>query len=124
LIEFDVPGKGIGGEAKVLGLSDRLYGTDSDVLESMKYPGDAEKINKWYDIVFFPYQKARDAFFEGYRELYQRVEKAVKKVLKGESTSYAQRFLGIAFYGSEVQWGLRFACAFRSVLLIIHSFNY
>lgn len=89
-----VPGKGIGGEARVLGLSDRLYRTDFDVLESIKYPGDAEKLNKCYDTVFFPYQKVRDEFFEGYRELYQQVEEAVKKALKGESTSYAQRFLG------------------------------
>lgn len=89
-----VPGKGIGGEARVLGLSDMLYRTDRDVLESMKYPGDAESLNKCYDAVFFPYQKVRDEFFKGYRELYQRVETAVNKVLKGESTSYAQRFLG------------------------------
>ena len=89
-----VPGKGIGGEVKVLRLSDRLYRTDFDVLESVRYPGDAEKLNKCYDVVFFPYQKVRDEFFEGYRELYQRVEKAVEKYLKDESTSYAQRFLG------------------------------
>lgn len=89
-----VPGKGIGGEAKVLGLSDRLYRTDFDVFESMKYPGDAERLNKCYDTVFFPYQKVRDEFFEGYRELYQRVEEAVRKHLKSECTSYAQRFLG------------------------------
>jgi type II restriction/modification system DNA methylase subunit YeeA len=89
-----VPGKGIGGEAKVLGLSDRLYRTDIEVLESMKFPGNAEELSKRYDEVFFPYQKVRDEFFEGYRGLYERIEKAVKKELKNESTSYAQRFLG------------------------------
>jgi len=89
-----VPGKGIGGEAKVLGLSDRLYRTDLEVLESMRFPGKAEELSRNYDSVFFPYQKVRDEFFKGYRELYERVEKAVEKELKGESTSYAQRFLG------------------------------
>jgi len=89
-----VPGKGIGGEAKVLGLSDRLYRTDLDVLESMKFPGKPEELSGNYDKVFFPYEKVRDEFFEGYRDLYERVEKAVKKELKSESTSYAQRFLG------------------------------
>ncbi|MEM3830088.1 MAG: DNA methyltransferase, partial [Conexivisphaerales archaeon] len=33
-------------------------------------------------------------FFEGYRELYQKVENAVRKHLGKKSTSYAQRFLG------------------------------
>jgi hypothetical protein len=89
-----VPGKGIGGEAKVLGLSDRLYRTDLDVLESMKFPGSAEELSRKYDAEFFPYEKVRDAFFQGYRDLYERVEKAVKKEIKSESTSYAQRFLG------------------------------
>jgi type II restriction/modification system DNA methylase subunit YeeA len=89
-----VPGKGIGGEAKVLGLSDRLYRTDLDVLESMKFPGKPEELSINYDKVFFPYEKVRNEFFEGYRTLYERVEKAVSKELKGESTSYAQRFLG------------------------------
>ena len=89
-----VPGKGIGGEAKVLGLSDRLYRTDLDVLDSMRFPGKPEELSSNYDRVFFPYEKVRDEFFEGYRTLYEHVEKAVSKELKGESTSYAQRFLG------------------------------
>jgi methylase of polypeptide subunit release factors len=89
-----VPGRGIGGEAKVLGLSDRLYRTDLDVLDSMRFPGKPEELSINYDKVFFPYEKVRNEFFEGYRTLYERVEKAVSKELKGESTSYAQRFLG------------------------------
>jgi len=89
-----VPGRGIGGEAKVLGLSDRLYRTDLEVLDSMRFPGKPEELSVNYDKVFFPYEKVRDEFFEGYRTLYERVEKAVSKELKGESTSYAQRFLG------------------------------
>jgi len=89
-----VPGKGIGGEAKVLGLSDRLYRTDLEVLESMRFPGKAEELSRKYDVEFFPYEKVRDEFFEGYRDLYERLEKAVRRDLKAESTSYAQRFLG------------------------------
>lgn len=89
-----VPGKGVGGEAKVLGLSDRLYRTDLEVLDSMRFLGKAEELSRKYDSEFFPYEKVRDEFFEGYRDLYERVEKAVTKDLKGESTSYAQRFLG------------------------------
>ena len=89
-----VPGKGIGGEAKVLGLSDIIYRTDSEVLESMRFPGSADILSSNYDSIFFPYQKVRDEFFEGYKQLYGKVEKAVKKELKTESTSYAQRFLG------------------------------
>jgi len=89
-----VPGKGIGGEAKVLGLSDRLYRTDIEVIESMRFSGKPEELSRKYDVEFFPYEKVRDEFFEGYRDLYERVEKAVKRDLKAESTSYAQRFLG------------------------------
>jgi len=89
-----VPGKGIGGEAKVLGLSDRLYRTDLEVLESMRFPGKAEELSRKYDAEFFPYEKVRDEFFKGYRDLYEQIEKAVKKELESQSTSYAQRFLG------------------------------
>jgi len=89
-----VPGKGTSGETKVLGVSDRLYRTDFDVIESMAYPGNDEELNKRYDATFFPYEKVRDEFFEGYRELYHRIEKAVRKHVRSASTSYAQSFLG------------------------------
>jgi hypothetical protein len=89
-----VPGKGISGEARILGLSDTLYRTDLEVLESMRFPGSPDNLSINYDSIFFPYQKVRDEFFEGYKQLYGKVEKAVKKDLKAESTSYAQRFLG------------------------------
>lgn len=55
-----VPGRGIGGEAKVLGLSDRLYRTDLVVLDSMRFPGKAEELSRKYDSEFFPYEKVRD----------------------------------------------------------------
>ncbi len=89
-----VPGKGTGGEAKVLSISDRLYRTDFEVIESMAYPASEEKLKELYDTTFFPYEKVRDEFFEGYRDLYQKTENAVRKYLKSYSTSYAQRFLG------------------------------
>jgi hypothetical protein len=89
-----VPGKGSTGEAKVLGISDRLYRTDLDVISSMKYLGNDHDLNVMYETSFFPYEKVRNEFFEGYKELYQRTEGAVRRYLKPASTSYAQRFLG------------------------------
>ena len=89
-----VSGKGTGGEVKILGLSDKLYHTDLLVLESLRFPGNADALRHAYDTIFFPYEKVRDEFFHGYSELYQNVEKAVRKYLKKDSTSYAQRFLG------------------------------
>jgi len=89
-----IPGKGIGGEAKVLNLSERLYRTDLGVLESMKFPGNAETLVSEYDSTFFPYDKVRTEFFEGYRDLYHDLETAIRKELREKSTSFAQRFLG------------------------------
>ncbi|MEM4091289.1 MAG: DNA methyltransferase [Thermoplasmatales archaeon] len=89
-----VTGKGTGGEVKVLGLSDRLYRTDLEVINSMAYPGCDEEMRDRYDKTFFPYEKVRNEFFEGYKDLYQRINEAVKKGLNDNSTSYAQRFLG------------------------------
>jgi len=89
-----IPGKGTGGEAKVLGLSDKLYRTDREVLESMRYPGSPDSLSKAYDNVFFPYERVRNEFFEGYRALYSKVERAVRHKLGSDSASYAQRFLG------------------------------
>ena len=74
-----VPGRGIGGEAKILNLSGELYRTDIEVLESIRHPGTVEELNRHYDEVFFPYQKVRDEFFQGYRDLYQKLEQQVKK---------------------------------------------
>ncbi len=89
-----VPGKGVGGEAKILGISEKLYHTDHEVLESIRYPGAADTLNEYYDTVFFPYEKVRKEFFEGYRDLYQKVEKAVREDLMEQSSAYAQRFIG------------------------------
>lgn len=89
-----VPGKGVGGEAKILGISGKLYHTDQEVLRSIGYPGTEDKLNENYDTVFLPYEKVRDDFFRGYREMYQKTEEAVKDFLLDKSSAYAQRFLG------------------------------
>lgn len=52
-----VPGKGIGGEAKVLRVSDRLYRTDLEVLKSIKFPGNAGELSSYLRVQvysFFP----------------------------------------------------------------------
>ncbi len=89
-----VPGKGVSGEAKILSISEKLYHTDQEVLESIRYPGTAETLNENYDATFFPYMKVRTEFFEGYSKLYQKIVAAVEKFLGDSSPAYAQRFLG------------------------------
>jgi hypothetical protein len=89
-----VPGKRIDGEAKILWLSDTLYHTDREVIDSLRFPGKADTLREYYDSVFFPYERVRGEFFSGYRSLYEKIEKAVRRYLKKESSSYAQRFLG------------------------------
>ncbi len=89
-----VPGPGVGGEVKALRLHGELYRTDREVLESLRFPGDPEKLREAYDAVFFPYEKVRDEFFQGYRALFERIIDSVKKLLGQDAQSYAQRFLG------------------------------
>ena len=89
-----VPGKGVQGETKILKIADTLYRTDSEVIESMGYVSDPQELSKLYDTSFFPYERVRDEFFEGYRDLYQKVEKSISGNLRKHSTAYAQRFLG------------------------------
>ena len=88
-----VPGAGTGGEAKVLWLSSDLYRTDLDVLASISFPG-SDSFSKAYDAHFFPYEKVREEFFEGYRDLYGKVLESVRPVVGGEAQGYAQRWLG------------------------------
>jgi len=88
-----VPGKGTGGEVKILWLHERLYRTDIEVLESLRFPG-KEKLKDAYDTSFFPYEKVRDEFFEGYRELYEKTVSVLKASMGERASSYAQRFLG------------------------------
>lgn len=89
-----VPGPGVEGEARVLWLHGEIYRTDREVLDSLRYRGDPEKLREAYDSEFLPYEKVREDFFIGYRDLYQKIVEAIKRVLKNEAESYAQRFLG------------------------------
>jgi hypothetical protein len=90
-----VRGAGLDGEARVLHLEDRLYRTDLEVLESIKHPGTHEELRRKYDEEFFPYEKVRNEFFNRYRELYEKVVSATKRVLgEKRAKEYAQRFLG------------------------------
>jgi hypothetical protein len=90
-----VRGAGLDGEARVLHLEDRLYRTDLEVLESIKHPGTPEELRRKYDEEFFPYEKVRDEFFNRYRELYEKVVAATRRVLgEKRAKEYAQRFLG------------------------------
>ena len=90
-----VRGAGLEGEARVLHLEDQLYRTDLEVLESIRHPGRPEELVRRYDEEFFPYERVRDEFFQGYKELFEKVVHAVRPVL-GEKLGkeYAQRFLG------------------------------
>jgi hypothetical protein len=90
-----VRGAGLDGEARVLHLEDKLYRTDMEVLESIKHPGTPDGLRRKYDEEFFPYEKVRDEFFKRYRELYEKVVAATKRVLgEKRAKEYAQRFLG------------------------------
>jgi hypothetical protein len=90
-----VRGAGLDGEARVLHLEDRLYRTDMEVLESIKHPGTPDELRRKYDEEFFPYDKVRDEFFNRYRELYEKVVAATRRVLgEKRAKEYAQRFLG------------------------------
>jgi len=90
-----VRGAGLDGEARVLHLEDRLYRTDMEVLESIKHPGTPEELRRKYDEEFFPYEKVRDEFFNRYRELYEKVVAATRRVIgEKRAKEYAQRFLG------------------------------
>ena len=74
-----VPGTRSDGEAKILWLSDMLYRTDREVIESLRFPGNSDALRQAYDTTFFPYESVRSEFFAGYRDLYSKIEKAVKK---------------------------------------------
>ena len=79
---------------RILSLSDRLYRTDVDALESLRYTSDSKNLREYYDQSFLPYEKVREDFFEGYRSLYKDTVETVEPALENNSNSYAQRFLG------------------------------
>ncbi len=79
---------------RILSLSDKLYRTDTEALETLRYTGDSKSLREHYDRSFLPYEKVRKDFFERYRSLYKDTVKSVEPVLGDNSNSYAQRFLG------------------------------
>ena len=83
-----VRGVGLEGEARILHLEDRLYRTDLEVLESIRYPGSPEDLVKKYDGEFFPYERVRDEFFERYRD--ERTEHKRHIRLSGDFKSYRE----------------------------------
>ncbi len=89
-----IPGRGLGGEARVLHVQGKLYRTDIEVIESLRYRGDPESLRDAYDGEMLPYERVREEFFEGYRGLYEEIVNALKNVLHRNANSYAQRFLG------------------------------
>ena len=81
-------------KARILSLSDMLYRTDKEAIESLHFVEQQKSLRERFDIDFLPYEKIRDEFFQGYRNLYQTVYETVKSYLNDNSNSYSQRFLG------------------------------
>lgn len=79
---------------RILSLSEKIYRTDEEALQSLKYIKDPKELREKYDLYFLPYEKVRKEFFEAYRGLYSDTFEAIEPVLKEYSNSYAQRFLG------------------------------
>ena len=89
-----LPGTGFNSEAKVLFLSEEVYHTDRLVLDSMKYEEDNVTFLNRYNEEFFPYQKVREEFFTGYREMFQDLQENLSSHLGANTRSFAQKFLG------------------------------
>ena len=89
-----LPGTGFNTEAKVLFLSEEIYHTDRLVLDSMKYEEDDIAFLNRYNEEFFPYQKVREEFFTGYREMFQDLQENLSSHLGANTRSFAQKFLG------------------------------
>ncbi len=81
-------------KARILSLSERLFRTDNDAIESLKFSDDKKNLRNDYDHEFLPYEKVRNEFFEGYRNFYERILEAVRDHLGDKANSYSQRFLG------------------------------
>ena len=89
-----LPGTGFNSEAKVLFLSEEVYHTDRLVLDSMKYEEDNVTFLNRYNEEFFPYQKVREEFFTGYRDMFQNLQDNLSSHLGANTRSFAQKFLG------------------------------
>ncbi|MCS6784964.1 MAG: BREX-1 system adenine-specific DNA-methyltransferase PglX, partial [Candidatus Caldarchaeum sp.] len=81
---------------RVLWLHDRLYRTDLEVIESLRFRENPEELSRAYDEEFLPYERVRQEFFDGYAKFYREIMGRVNRVLKNEkeASAYAQRFLG------------------------------
>jgi hypothetical protein len=79
---------------RMLSLSEKLYRTDEEALESLRFTDDEKELRDRYDKNFLPYEKIRDEFFEKYRDLFASVVKTVRPIIEDNSNDYAQRFLG------------------------------
>ena len=88
------PGDSESSKSRILMLSDTLYHTDTEAINSLKFTEDEKSLRDSYDSVFLPYERVREEFFEGYRFLYNKIVEEVKDVLSDKSSSYSQRFLG------------------------------
>ncbi len=79
---------------RILSLSEKIYKTDAEALNSLKYTDEPKELRDKYDKNFLPYEKIRKDFFEDYRNIYKKAVETVEPVLQEHSNSYAQRFLG------------------------------
>jgi len=87
--------KGADGEARILHIEDKLYHTDQEALNTLKYSDKSEEFSKLIEN-YLPYEKVREEFFEGYRQRYQKLLSLLKNYgfSEKQSNEYAQRFLG------------------------------
>jgi type II restriction/modification system DNA methylase subunit YeeA len=81
-------------KARILSLSEMIFRTDNDAIQSLRHVGDRKLLREHYDTEFLPYTKVRADFFEGYRNLYQKIFEIVKEPLGDNASSYSQRFIG------------------------------
>ena len=81
-------------KARILSLSDVIYRTDSEALESLKFISDKKGLREAYDYSFLPYEKVREEFFREYRSIYQKIYGTTQSVLGADASAYSQRFLG------------------------------
>ena len=86
---------GADGEARILHLKGRLYHSDEEALNSLRYSDDINELKELFK-GYLPYDKVRDEFFEGYKQRFQTLKVLLKKhgLSERESSGYAQRFLG------------------------------
>ncbi|QRF76138.1 Type I restriction-modification system methyltransferase subunit [Thermoplasmatales archaeon] len=81
-------------KARILGLSDTIYHTDAEALNSLRFVSDKKAMREAYDNHFLPYEKVREEFFLEYRNMYQEIYGITKDILGPNASSYSQRFLG------------------------------